>query len=127
MDKEFLESLGMTPEAAEAVMAAYGQALADVQESHRKAIAAMEFDRQLEKAVEAAGGRNFKAVTALLDLDALRNGGDMEQALKDLKKDSPYLFRERAAQPYAPFTGGASPEPKEPETLAGALRERFGI
>ncbi len=127
MDKEFLETLGITPEAVEAVLQAHNEAMEAAQKTHEEAMAGLRFEQELERAVEAAGGRNQKAVAALLDLEALRNGEDMTQAIAQLKKENPYLFRDRAVQPYAPFTGGGSAEQKEPETLAGALRERFGI
>lgn len=115
MDKEFLESLGLAPEAVDSVL-----------QAHEAGLEALRFTHRLEQEVTAAGGRNLKAITALLDVDALKEGGDAKEAVEGLKKECPYLFASAAA-PYAPFTGSKPQEPEAPQTLAGALKERFGL
>lgn len=98
---------------------------------HEKKIRELGFQHQLEKAISAAGGRNAKAISALLDLDALRESQDpmgaAEAALEALKTDSGYLFHSaQTPPPYARGTGAAAPqENKGPATLAGALLEKF--
>ena len=89
-----------------------------------------ELEGALDSAVARAGGRNGKAIAALLDMEALKDSqdlqSDLENALKELKKEHPYLFEGHRAPPYAPGTGtGGEPAPQEPVTLAGALRQKM--
>ncbi len=85
------------------------------------------FRQDLEGAIEKAGGRSVKAVCALLDLEALQAGGDIPAALEALRKDHGYLFDDGATPPpYAGGTGGPALPSDRPESLAGALRERYG-
>jgi len=105
----------------------YNQAVAQ----HQKEIADLSFGGALNQAILQAKGRNAKAITALLDVDALRNSENqqaaIEQALETLKQESGYLFEAAQTPPsYARGTGsqmGAAE--RAPATLAGALRERF--
>ena len=104
----------------------YNQALAD----HRQEMQDVVFGHNLEKAILAANGRNAKAITALLDVDALKLSENqqtaLEEALQDLKQECSYLFRTETPPPYARGTGAATPqENKGPATLAGALLEKF--
>ena len=104
----------------------YNQALAD----HRRELADVVFGHNLEKAILAANGRNAKAITALLDVDALKSSEDqqtaLEEALQKLKQECDYLFQTETPPPYARGTGAAAPEAhKGPATLAGALLEKF--
>ena len=104
----------------------YNQALAD----HRQQLQDVVFGHNLEKAILAANGRNAKAITALLDVDALKTSENqqtaLEDALQNLKQECSYLFRTETPPPYARGTGAAMPqENKGPATLAGALLEKF--
>lgn len=62
--------------------------------------AAKEADRvfmdSIKEAVKTAGGRNEKAVIAMLDIDALKESknqsADIKKALEDVKKSDGYLF-----------------------------------
>ena len=104
----------------------YNQALA----AHRQEMADVVFGHNLEKAILAANGRNAKAITALLDVDALKASENqqtaLEEALQALKQECSYLFRAETPPPYARGTGAAVPEEhKGPATLAGALLEKF--
>ena len=113
-------------EAAKAWEEKYNQAV----ESHKQELARMTFEKVLGEGIAKAKGRNAKAITALLDLEALKeseNQADaIEAALEDLKRDSRYLFEGDVPPPYARGTGAYhGPQEKHPTTLAGALREKF--
>lgn len=105
----------------------YNEAL----QQHQAELTRMAFDHTLESAIARAKGRSVKAITAMLDLDALRASEDptaaTENALGALKKDSAYLFEAATLPPlYARGTGAFSGAiDAAPVTLAGALRERF--
>lgn len=59
-------------------------------------IADMEFNDVLSEAIKAAGGRNVKAIRAMLDIDALKasknRSDDINAALETTKKSDGYLF-----------------------------------
>ncbi len=99
-------------------------------EEHAAELSDLRFSHTLDKAITGAKGRNAKAITALLDLDTLRQSqdpeGDIAQALESLKEESDYLFCRETPPPYARGTGAyKGAEERSPVTLAGALRERF--
>ena len=99
-------------------------------DTHRREMSDLIFSHNLEKAILSAKGRNAKAITALLDIDALKASenqtADLEQALQNLKTDCSYLFQSETPPPYARDTGANQPEVnKSPATLAGALLEKF--
>ena len=113
-------------EAARAWEEKYNLALSD----HKAQIAQMTFEKALGEGIVKAKGRNAKAITALLDVDALKASENqaraIEEALETLKRDSRYLFEGDVPPPYARGTGAYSgAEDKRPTTLAGALREKF--
>lgn len=113
-------------EAAKAWEEKYNQAVED----HKQQIASMAFDRALGEGIVKARGRNAKAITALLDVDALKASENQEDAieaaLETLKKDNRYLFEGDVPPPYARGTGAYNgAQDKHPTTLAGALREKF--
>lgn len=113
-------------EAAKAWEEKYNQAV----ESHKQALDQMAFEKTLSEGIAKAKGRNAKAITALLDVEALKESENqidaIEAALEALKRDSRYLFEGDVPPPYARGTGAYSgPQEKPPTTLAGALRERF--
>ena len=120
MEKAFLLEQGIDEEAAEVILA-----------QHTRELEGLQFQHSLEGAILRAGGRSVKAITALLDVEALRSAEDpsaaAERALKALKKDSGYLFGGQTPPPYAPGTGTYQPAADAPQTLAGALRERFRV
>ena len=123
MEKEFLEGLGMEPEAVEAVLAAHEKTV----QAHQAELAALQLQHRVSEAVHAAGGRSVKAIAALLDMDDIRDSEDVDGALQEaiakLKKESGWLFGGQAPR-YAPFTG-MQEQPVKATTLAGALRERM--
>lgn len=125
MDKEFLEKLGLAEEAVAAILqeqektaAAYGAQLQQLQLEHG-----------VQLAVQRHGGRSLKAISALLDMDAIGAEEDIsaaaETAVKALKKEHSYLFEAEKPPVYARNTGAAAEQPAQPMTLAGALRERM--
>ena len=105
----------------------YNQAVAQ----HQEQMAELTFFNSLSQAIARAKGRNEKAITALLDVDALKASEDqpnaIEKALENLKKDSGYLFDENQTPP--PFARGTGAprgaEDNSPKTLAGALRLKY--
>ena len=92
-------------ETAKAWEEKYNQAVED----HKQQIASMAFDRALGEGIVKARGRNAKAITALLDVDALKASENQEDAieaaLETLKKDNRYLFEGDVPPPYARGTG----------------------
>ena len=122
-----MEENGRDIQGAKAWQEKYNQAVAQ----HQKELADMSFSSALNQAIFRARGRNEKAITALLDVEALRNSENqqaaMEQALEQMKKENGYLFDTAPTPPpYARGTGAQmGAETKAPGTLAGALRERF--
>ncbi len=98
--------------------------------AHKEELEGINFQHDLDAAITAAKGRNTKAITAMLDVKALRESEDkpaaIKAALEDLKKESGYLFdTEGTPPPYAPGTGSGKQPPATVETLAGALQERY--
>ena len=99
-------------------------------ETHRREMSELIFSHNLENAILSAKGRNAKAITALLDVDALKasenQAAALEAALTELKQECSYLFQAQTPPPYARDTGAVTPEThKSPATLAGALLEKF--
>lgn len=143
MTREFLEELKLSGEVIDAVLAEHEKVLAESRQAvsaweekyqqaladHDAALAKLRFDGVLDRAITAAGGRSYKAITALLDLEALQTSEDpavaAEEALLALKKDSGWLFQTPMAPPYASGTGTGAFRFPDPQTLADALKEKF--
>ncbi len=90
----------------------------------------MTFDGRIRDAIAAAKGRNAKAISALLDVEALRASknqeADIKAALEAVKKDNSYLFETETPPPFAHGTGSAPAGGKQaPASLAGALHEKY--
>lgn len=66
----------------------------DIEHANEKAQWA--FSDAIKEAVKAAGGKNEKAITALLDMDALKESKnqseDIKAALESIKESDAYLF-----------------------------------
>lgn len=146
MKREFLQNLKvgdqpLSKEVIDAIMEENGK---DIQaskhwqekynqaaEQHQRELKELAFSGLLNQAILQAGGRNAKAITALLDMDALRESENqqtaVEEALEALKKNDSYLFtQDKTPPPYARGTGAqSSAEADGPATLAGALREKY--
>lgn len=117
MDKEFLIGLGVGEELVDRIL-----------DAHQTQIRELTFQSKLREAVQTAGGRNVKAIGALLDQEQLKQSEDPDKALSEalqrLKAESGYLFI--TPPPYAPDPGtrGSTPTYK-PSTLAGAIRQKY--
>lgn len=113
-------------EAAKAWEEKYNQAVED----HKAELDRLSFQKALDEGIAKAKGRSAKAITALLDVEALKESENQQQAieaaLSALKQESRYLFDGDVPPPYARGTGAYSGvQDKHPTTLAGALREKF--
>ena len=88
----------------------------------------MAFDGRVKDAITAAKGRNAKAISALLDVEALRSSknqeADIKAALETLKKDNSYLFETQTPPPYNNGTG-KNPPAGEPTDLRSAMQARY--
>ena len=100
MERTFLEGLVNDPAAVDAIL-----------QEHGRIVDAMEFRNTLQQAVQAAGGRNYTAIAALLDQESLLQSQNRQEAvqaaLRGLKRESPYLFAGTVEQPYAGGTAAA--------------------
>ena len=92
-------------EAAKAWEEKYNQAMED----HKAQLTQMAFQKALDEGIAKAKGRNAKAITALLNVDALKESENQQQAIEDalaaLKQESRYLFEGDVPPPYAGGTG----------------------
>ena len=116
MDKEYLLELGVSEETAEAILG-----------KHNETVKELTFQSQLREAVTAAGGRSVRAIGAMLDIDSLKNADEphkaLEQALRQLKAESGYLFAD--APPPVAQDVGKKEFAQKPVTLAGAIRQKY--
>ncbi len=131
LEKELAQLKKQDPQAQLQAEKDYWQTqLREVEEKHRQQMEQLQFQSLLSGAITAAKGRNEKAITALLDVQALQVEPDREQAvaqaLENLKKTDGYLFERATPPPYASGTGARIRAQKSaPTTLAGALREKM--
>lgn len=102
---------GVDPEALKNQISDLNQKLADKDTEYQNQIADRDFQDMLKNAIAEAKGKNAKAITALLDVDALKasknQASDVAAALKALSEaeDSKMLFGE----PQAQVTGRGNP------------------
>lgn len=149
MNREFLQSLvvgdsALPEDIIDAILAEHGKGVATHQQAaqqwedkynqavtkHSQELAQLTFDGIVKDAVTASRGKNLKAIKALLDITALQESSDptgaVQEAVAQLQKEHGYLFDSAPAQPpYAKGAGTAGAGENTPDTLAGALRERF--
>ena len=134
MDKEFLLGLAaeMSEDVIEAILEKAGQENAAWQEKYDQAVAAHTRQREemiLEQSITALGGRNQKAIAALLDTQQIFAADDpkqaLQEALENLKKDCSYLFESPQIPPFSRSAGTGDREIPTPVTLAGALKARM--
>lgn len=149
MKREFLQNLkvgetALTKEVIDAIMAENGRDIENAKaagsaweekynqavQSHQQELEQLRFQAALEEAVRNSGGRNTKAIAALLDLEALKTQQDLPGALagalEAVKKDHDYLFAVQTPPLYARGTGTQTGEAHtQSTTLAGALREKY--
>ena len=90
----------------------------DQQKAHEAEIAQLRLDNAVEAAILAAGGKNVKAVRALLDMSKLRLEKDgtvtgLSDQLKGVQKSDAYMFVEKQQQQqFKGFQPGASGDVK---------------
>ena len=99
-------------------------------ELHKQELQQMAFEKALGEGIVKAKGRNAKAITALLDVDTLKESEDqpkaIEEAIVQLQKSNGYLFGGEAAPYYARNTGAwQGAQENSPTTLAGARKDKF--
>lgn len=93
-------------------------------------IADMQFGASLESAITAAGGRNAKAIKALLDVEMLKKSkdksADIKAAIEACQKENAYLFgaNEPINNPTGPTNG---PTPGGTDANTAALRAAMGL
>lgn len=115
------------PEELNQTIADLKQQLKDKDDEYAAKEADRAFRESVAAAVKDAGGKNDKAIMALLDLDELKGSKnqkeDIKTALEGLKKDNDYLFGsdEPIKNPTAP-TG--NPKPADEDS---ALRAAMGL
>ena len=149
MKREFLQNLkvgelSLTKEVIDAIMAENGRDIESAKQlgntweekynravqDHQQELNALRFQTALEEAVRAQGGRNAKAIAALMNLEEFRESEDLPGALKNaveaVKKEHDYLFVTQTPPLYARGTGTQTGETHaQSTTLAGALREKY--
>lgn len=92
----------------------------------------MKFNSAIKDAILKAGGKNEKAVMAILDIDSLKESKnqdhDIEDALKKAKEENDYLFQpEKEIPKFVSSTPGATGENDDLKSKANdALRSVFG-
>ena len=101
---------GIDPKDLKSKLDEANQKLKDMEEKHRAEAAEREFTEELTAAIKAAKGKNPKAITALLDTEALKASKnrekDIKAALEAVKGESDYLFdADDGGTPPAKFTG----------------------
>lgn len=150
MKREFLQNLkvgesNLTKEVIDAIMAENGRDIEaakaagntweekynQAQKAHQQELNTLRFRSALDAAVREHGGRNAKAIAALLDLETIQSQADiptaLNEALEEMKKAHDYLFAQPQTPPLlARGTGAQWGEVHEKSTtLAGALREKY--
>lgn len=148
MKREFLQGFkvgenSLPKEIIDAIMDQNGQDIqqakqcADVWESkynqavtaHALELEKLRLESSLASAVQRSGGRNIKAISAMLDMDEIAKAQDVPQALDaalaELQKENGWLFDQPTPPPYARFAGAQTADADRPCTLVGALRERI--
>lgn len=87
--------------------------LADKDKEWQEKLDTMAFEGKVKDAITAARGKNVKAISALLDMDALKASKnqdvDIKSAVEALQKESGYLFDEEGNPP--PYAGGTGKNP----------------
>lgn len=87
---------GIDPEQMNAEIQKLNEALATQQNEFQKKLADRDFNDLLSKSISEIGGKNAKAISALLDIEALKTSKnqkeDITNALAQAKAENDYLF-----------------------------------
>ena len=107
MEETILDGLGLDPEVAGTILERHRQVVAGFEQQ----LLQQSRDAALKQAITAAGGRNHRAIRALLDENAL--SGDLDEAAREavatVRRENPYLFA--GAPLSSPGTGTAIAPP----------------
>ena len=119
MEKDFLTPLAASPEAAEAIWERHRAVVAD----YESRLAAATRSAALDIAIAQSGGRNAKAIRALIDeADLGDDPAGAREAVARVRRDNPYLFA--LSIPTAPGTGAPSaPQPTHEELSRMSLSD----
>lgn len=102
--------------------------LADQEKNYAQEQAKREFSQMITAQIKEAGGKNEKAIMALLDLDSLaiskNQKDDIKKALDAKKESDAYLFgvEEPIKSPIAPIGGTLTPDAKD-----ASMRSAMGL
>lgn len=116
----------------EELQATIDQLKADIKardDEYQKKEKARAFTDAVKDAIKTAGGKNDKAVMALLDTDTLMESKnqkeDIAAAIEAVKKDNDYMFgdKEPITNPTAPTGGGSGPD----DSATSAMRAAMGL
>ena len=114
--KEFLENLVDDPEV-----------VAAIDGEVKRRVRGLQAEAAVKEAVAAAGGRNLKAIRALLDTQSVESAQDMAAAARAVvaavRKDSPYLFGQGAV--FAQNTGNLPLTQQELGAMSFAEYRRY--
>lgn len=124
---------GVDKEAYEKQISELQENLKNLETTHASELADRDFNDLLKESISSASGKNAKAITALLDIDALKASKnqkeDVEAALKALTEaeDSKMLFGEPEASPVG--TGNIIGEVRKPSgnTEDAVMRAAMGL
>lgn len=85
-----------------------------------------EFNELLTSSITDAKGKNAKAITALLDVEKLRNSrnqqADIKAALDSLRAESGYLFDDEGGKAKFTAPGGGNPQPGKKYSMGELMR-----
>lgn len=104
--------------------------LKEKEEQYQKELADRDFNALLERQINEFGGRNVKAVKALLDIETLKASknqeADIKAALEACKEENDYLFgaNEPINNPVAPTSGKT---PSSEDAHLAALKAAMGL
>ena len=133
MDKEFLEGLGSLDENTVAAILekaqqenkAWQDRLDEAEQAHTRQREQM----ILEHGISLRGGKNVKAISALLDTGEIFSQEDaaaaLSAALDKLQADCDYLFAGSPIPPFSHRAGAGDRELQQPATLASVLKARM--
>ena len=121
---------GVDPEALNSEIQSLNQKLQEKDQEWAAKLAERDFNDTLSEAITKSGGKNAKAIAALMDLKTLRESKnqreDIDKAIEEVKKDNDYLFtsNEPINNPVAK-TGGKKPE--DSAAKREAARKAMGL
>lgn len=119
---------GIDPSKLTETITELNQKLASQKADYEQKIADRDFNDLLTGAISRAGGRNAKAVSALLDIDKLKQSknqkDDVDAAIAEVKKDNDYLFTssEPIKNPVGPTVGSGGPSTLDEQKIAMARK-----